>query len=253
MCLGKTHCAIGAVAGAGYAEYAHLPFREGVLLTAFSAGLAVLPDIDHLKATLARSFGFVTYSTAWVVGHVSGGHRNGTHSLLGAGVLTGLALAAVHFPHDVAGRIGLCFLLALTFSALFCATFAGKLAVKELRRLPLVGILPVKQFTEALAIGLAILFAATGWGLGLLGLATIIGCLAHIAADMLTKERCPLLWPFSKTRFGFLPEDLSFTTDHWQEHRLVMPAAGLAFFVLVLNAAFPALCPSAWAHIHHAI
>ncbi len=253
MCMGRTHAAVGGAVGLAYSEHAHLPWKEAAYLTVFTAGLAVLPDIDHLKATMARSFGFVTWLLAWTVGHVSGGHRNGTHSFLGAGVLTALALAAVRFRHDWPARAGLCLLLALTFAAVFCATFAGKLAIKELCRIPGLRCVPVKHVTEATAVGLAVLLAVTGWGLGLFGLATILGCLAHIGTDMITKERCPLLWPFSRIRFGLLPEDLSITTDTWQEHWIVMPLTGAAFAVLCLYGAFPGFCLGLAAHIHHAI
>lgn len=35
-----------------------------------------------------------------------------------------------------------------------------------------------------------------------IGLAVVIGWCSHIAADMLTREGCPLLWPFSRYKFG---------------------------------------------------
>ena len=174
------------------------PAGQLAMLTVFTAGLAVLPDIDHPEATMAHSFGFLTKLFAEAVGRISGGHRWGTHSFLGAGILAGLAVVAVHWRHDVAGRVGLCFLLALTFAAVFVVTMPGRVAVKRFARL--LGFrrhAAVKHVGEAAAIGLAIVAwrSTTGWGLALVGLATILGCGAHIGADMLTKERCPLLLP----------------------------------------------------------
>ena len=128
--MGKTHASVGAAAGAAYGEFAaHLPTGQLAMLTVFTAGLAVLPDIDHPEATMAHSFGFLTKLFAEAVGRISGGHRWGTHSFLGAGILAGLAVVAVHWRHDVAGRVGLCFLLALTFAAVFVVTMPGRVAV----------------------------------------------------------------------------------------------------------------------------
>ena len=240
MCMGPTHAAWGAVAGAAYGESAGLPVKQTALLTVFTAGLAVLPDIDHLKATMARSFGFLTWGFAWLVGKIARGHRMGTHSFLGAAVLTALAMTAVHWRHDIAGRIGLCFLLSLTFAAVFYTAKVKRFGLD-------------RHAADAVAIGLAILLAFTGWGLALVGLATLLGCLVHIAADMLTKERCPLLFPLTRTRFGLLPEDLSFTTDTWPEHRIVAPLAGLALILLAFNAVAPGIELSVWATALHAI
>jgi len=240
VCMGPTHAAWGAVAGAAYGEAAGLPPEHTALLTVFTAGLAVLPDIDHLRATMARSFGFLTWCFAWLVGKIARGHRMGTHSLLGAGILTGLAMAAVHWRNDIAGRIGLCFLLSLTFAAVFYVTKVKRFGLH-------------KHAADAVAIGLAILLAFTGWGLALVGIATLLGCLAHIAADMLTKERCPLLFPLSRIRFGLLPEDLSFTTDTWPEHRIVAPLALATLALLAFNAVAPGAELAAYTNIMHAI
>ena len=38
----------------------------------------MLPDIDHPDGSVACSFGFVTKGFAWLIEHVSGGHRHGT-------------------------------------------------------------------------------------------------------------------------------------------------------------------------------
>ena len=90
MCLGRTHCLSGGVLGAAWAEYvAHLPWQGTLTLAGLTAGAAVLPDLDHGKASLAQSFGFLTKAFAWVVGRISGGHRHGTHCILGVAAFTG--------------------------------------------------------------------------------------------------------------------------------------------------------------------
>jgi membrane-bound metal-dependent hydrolase YbcI (DUF457 family) len=88
--MGKTHALSGAMAfglvAVPAAPLAHLHPRELVLGTVVTAGAAVLPDIDHPGSGVSRTFGPLTRVFARLVGWISGGHRNGTHSLLGAAV-----------------------------------------------------------------------------------------------------------------------------------------------------------------------
>lgn len=220
--MGRTHAAIGAVAGASYGEFAaHLPPERTVLLAAFTAGMAVLPDLDHCKAVMAQSFGFLTYSFAWLVSKVSGGHRHGTHSLAGVAVFTLLAMAAVHWRHDVAGKVGLCVLMSLAFAALLYA-------VKVTR-----------HKADVLAIGGALAVTFTGYGLALVGLATALGCGAHLFADCLTDEGCPLLLPLTGRHFRLWPEPLAFTTDTRPESAVlgasVLALGWLAYHAITLT------------------
>jgi LexA-binding, inner membrane-associated putative hydrolase len=69
-------------------------------------GAAVLPDIDHPDGSVAYSFGFVTEGFAWLIEHVSGGHRHGTHSLAGIAAFTGAAYVAEHYRRTLGGRSG---------------------------------------------------------------------------------------------------------------------------------------------------
>ncbi|HEX4060764.1 MAG TPA: metal-dependent hydrolase, partial [Streptosporangiaceae bacterium] len=92
--LGRDHALSGALAFAGVAPLLHvsgLHLAAGVALT---AGAGVLPDIDEPGSTIARTFGFMTAAFAWIVHKISGGHRKGTHSLLGIALLTAGAWAA---------------------------------------------------------------------------------------------------------------------------------------------------------------
>ncbi|GAB3681918.1 hypothetical protein GCM10027589_51870 [Actinocorallia lasiicapitis] len=54
----------------------------------------MLPDIDHHGSHIARTFGPITRGFGWVVGKVAGGHRNGTHSALGVGLLAAVVFGA---------------------------------------------------------------------------------------------------------------------------------------------------------------
>jgi hypothetical protein len=53
-----------------------------------TVGAGVLPDIDHPDSTIARSFGFLTEASAWLVGPIYSGHRHSTHSPAGIAVFT---------------------------------------------------------------------------------------------------------------------------------------------------------------------
>ena len=195
MCMGHTHALSGLVTGAAAGLYVlHLPPWGTVALAGLTAGAAVLPDIDHPDATLAHCFGFLTTAFAWLVGKIAGGHRWGTHSILGVAVFTGLAWLAVHYRADAGGRIGLCGLLSLiTAGGLYALRIGG-------------------HWADAIAVTAAIAMTITGTGLGLVAIATGLGCATHVFGDGLTDEGVPLAYPLSRRRVKWLPEPLAFTT-----------------------------------------
>jgi membrane-bound metal-dependent hydrolase YbcI (DUF457 family) len=74
--MGRTHALSGLVVGVAAGQFVwHLNPAHLAVAAAVTAGATVLPDIDHPDATCAREFGFVTEAFAWVVEHISGGHR----------------------------------------------------------------------------------------------------------------------------------------------------------------------------------
>jgi membrane-bound metal-dependent hydrolase YbcI (DUF457 family) len=77
----------------------------------------VLPDIDHPDGSVAYSFGYVTKGFAWLIEHVSGGHRHGTHSLAGIAAFTGAAYVADHYRRTLGRKIALGLLLVLVLAA----------------------------------------------------------------------------------------------------------------------------------------
>jgi membrane-bound metal-dependent hydrolase YbcI (DUF457 family) len=112
--MGRTHALSGLVTGVAIGQFGwHLDPAHLAVGAAVTAGAAVLPDIDHPDASCADSFGFVTKGFAWLIGRVSGGHRHGTHSLVGVAAFTGAAWAARHYLYTPAGKIGLGLLLVL--------------------------------------------------------------------------------------------------------------------------------------------
>ncbi|WP_262925695.1 metal-dependent hydrolase [Kocuria atrinae] len=70
-----------------------LPVGDAGVVTGalICAGAALLPDIDHPSGTVARSLPPFSGWLARIVSRLSGGHRRGTHSVIGLLVFTLLA------------------------------------------------------------------------------------------------------------------------------------------------------------------
>jgi membrane-bound metal-dependent hydrolase YbcI (DUF457 family) len=168
-------------------------------------GSALLPDTDHESSTVSRTYGPVTQSFAVVVALVTGGHRHGTHSLAGVGMLAGLAWAGLEWRHTVAGV-----LLAWPM-VLALAGVVRLLKIPgwfdDVAPIPLVG-------------GVVFLTDIPLW---YVPPALALGCLIHIVGDMLTDEGCPLLWPVLSYRFSFH----LMTTDGRGERWILNPACWL--------------------------
>lgn len=234
MCLGRTHALSGAAAGVAAGGWV-LPERPAplALFAATTAGYALVNDIDHCDATIARSMGFLTEAFAHVVRALSGGHRHGTHSLAGVAVFSGAAFAARAFDGTWPGRVVLGLFLAIAFAG-------------ALRALRLGG-----HFADLLAVAGAAAMVWTGYGLGMVAAAAALGTAVHIIGDMLTIEGCPLWWPFTPVHWFLLPPGMRFTTGHAAERWLVAPALLAALGALAAwDAGLASLAMSAY---HHAV
>jgi membrane-bound metal-dependent hydrolase YbcI (DUF457 family) len=88
------------------------------------AGAAVLPDIDHPNSGITMTFGPLTKAFSWIVAKASGGHRNGTHSFLGAAVFNvyAFAAAAIYATDWRLLSVGLGLSLMLAGAGLFCGS-----------------------------------------------------------------------------------------------------------------------------------
>jgi membrane-bound metal-dependent hydrolase YbcI (DUF457 family) len=242
--LGHDHALSGALAFAAVAPMLHVSGTQLAVGTALTAGAGVLPDIDEPGSTIARTFGFLTGAFAWIVHLISGGHRKGTHSLLGIALLTAGAVAAGSWHAGAAATrehptlwwhlVPAGLILALLFSAAFRALNIGG------------------HHGDLFGIALAALVLWRGWDLlevtswqvPALAVCVALGMLAHVAGDMLTHDGCPLLYPLSRYDFGLLPEPVRITTNKLAERWVISPLllAGLAYFVW--RAAGPALTAS---------
>jgi len=223
--MGRTHALSGLVTGVAAGHFwFHLDAAHLAVVAVVTAGAAVLPDIDHPDASVACSFGFVTEGFAWLIEHVSGGHRHGTHSLAGIAAFTGAAYAAEHNRHTLAGKIGLGVLLVLVLaSAVRALQIGGHLG-------------------DLLAIGGTVAMLRSGFGVTAVPWAIAVGTATHLAGDMLTNEGIPIAWPWSRQHWRLLPEPLAFTTGTRPERWFVAPAmaAALCWLVAVIQKVLPA-------------
>ena len=222
--LGHSHALSGAVAGIAAGIVLHLPDPRLAALAGFTAGMALLPDLDKCGSSPARCLGFLSETFAWLIGKLSGGHRHATHSVLGIAAFTGLAWVSCHYRADWQGKAGLALLMTLSVSA-------------ALEALHLVR----GHAADLIGITVGAAEVRFGYGLTLIPLATAIGCSAHVAGDMLTDSGCMLAFPLSRLRFHLLPEPLAFTTGTSPETLLVDPLLTGALLVLggwVIDPAF---------------
>ncbi|UZN03576.1 metal-dependent hydrolase [Cellulomonas sp. S1-8] len=199
------------------------------------AGAALAPDADHHDATIAHSLPPVSEWVCDVVGHLAGGHRNGTHSVLGVAVLVGIAWAAgqVTVATETLGELA----AGAGLLSLLLVAFAARALGLARRRLD----------AWALALGLAgfiTVAAPTEWDW--LPVAVGLGAAVHIAGDMLTDGGVPLLWPWEPrpprwwratpllndlwSRGGNFAVPILGRTGSWRERILVSPLAVYAAY-----------------------
>jgi len=217
--MGTTHAYSGAVTFLAIAPLvgATSQYTPGQVAVGVgvAAGGAMLPDLDQRGATISRSLGPVTNTLAWVVGKVSGGHRNGTHSLLGIAAAVALTSLVCSF-----GGFAEAFTLWLLWGI-------GMRACGV--QVPFSNAATVAVNAVAVAVGVTIVYVV-GVDVGnVLPTAVGLGCAVHIVGDMLTKEGCPLLWPISPRRYSIT----GFRTGGPVEKWLVAPALVVAFVGLL--------------------
>jgi membrane-bound metal-dependent hydrolase YbcI (DUF457 family) len=231
--LGHDHALSGALAFAVVAPLLPVSGTQLAVAAALTAGAGILPDLDEPGSTIARTFGFLTGAFAWVVHQLSGGHRKGTHSLLGGALMTLLALRAGSWQLSAAATaqhpevwwrlVPAGLILALLFSAGFRALYIGG-HHGDVFGIAVAALVIWKRWD---------LVEVTSWHVPVLAVCVALGMLAHLAGDMLTHDGCPLLYPVSRYEFGLLPEPIRITTNKLAERWVISPLLliGLAYFV----------------------
>ena len=227
--MGKGHAWTGVLAAVGTAQYIHADIPTLVLLCTTFPGAALLPDIDHAKATVSNTFGPFTRVFSLVLGH-----RRETHSVPGI-VSIGLVIGAcaelqkpVYGPMFMyTSRAVLAVVLVLLWASVI-RLFKIRGWFDDLAPVPVA--VGVTFFQEQLmSIGLA------PFPFKILAPVVIGGMLVHVLGDLLTKQGCPLLWPFSDTRTAVGLFKAGGWFERWIMVPVIMGAIGWQTWVWIMG------------------
>lgn len=271
--MGPGHAVSGAAVGLYAATLARdlglLDIGPAATLTgaALCAGAALLPDLDHPNATVAKAFGPASVTLARGVHGISsavywntktlvdeerdGGHRGLTHTAVFAAGLGGAVAALAHLV-PLAVPVLLFVLLTLALRGLIPSLHKkmGRPGDHRRRFRHLPHGLRVHWRTTKGTVGIWLLSAALTWLLtdavpasdtgAWLGAMVALGCLTHCAGDAVTEMGCPVLWPMriGGQRWHLIgpPKALRFRAGGTVERWLVMPVLVLAAVTLTVLA-----------------
>lgn len=183
--MGRTHALSGTLVFGGVTLAHSFPVPELVAGLVITTAAALLPDIDHHKSTITKTYGPITKIVHWLVGAVFGPHRHGTHSIFFVCLVLFGSQLAIEFRDHIASKISLVILLSIVTGGLI-RLFKIKGWLDDL--------LPIPIF-----VGL-IFF--TDLDLSIVPPALALGTAAHIIGDCMTDRGCPLLWPVSRKKWG---------------------------------------------------
>lgn len=190
--MGGHHAASGAaawvaVASTGPYTLGWYPLdATGILIGGMTtAGTALVCDWDHRSSTIAHSLPPLSNAIAVGIENVSGGHRQGTHSILGGAGFVLLAAMAAQFQLETPWGL-------LSVGAGLLCMFMINLAAKALNVFPKSGWISNWFFALVMA-GLVTWFAPHQWTW--LPVSMLVGVVVHIVGDLMTTGGVPLLWP----------------------------------------------------------
>lgn len=146
-----------------------------VVTTLACAGAGMLPDIDHHNGTIAHSIPPISGWVARIVGLLSGGHRKGTHSILGIVAFWAIAYFSIQLTYQ-----------GIPWASLVLAGFSGGLALRVLGA--------PGGWIGAVALGYAAYITGS---LDLLPWAISVGATVHVVGDALTTRGVLPLYPIT--------------------------------------------------------
>lgn len=184
--MGRTHFVSGIVAFEATAASMHYTPTQAAIGAVVVSSAALLPDIDHQHATISRTYGPITVGVSRAIAGLAGGHRRGTHSIFGIGLLGLITQACVMYRHQMLAMAVLCGILIVTLAA-------------GVRLLKIPGWIDDLAPIPVVITGVCF----TNVDLTAVPIALVVGCLAHVAGDCLTNSGCPILWPLSDERLKF--------------------------------------------------
>lgn len=182
--------------GLGLLEISPWSVASGAIVT---AGAALLPDADHHNATIAHSLPPISEKLCRALSLMFGGHRKGTHSLVGVAFFTAVAFAASFLSEILAAGLRTAGLERaagvvepLQIGPAIIATLLVTFAAKALH------ILPDSARRMAWGIGLGagafVLFAGADNNVWF-PISVALGSAVHILGDQLTNDGVNWLWP----------------------------------------------------------
>lgn len=272
--MGPGHACSGAAVGLYAATLARdlglLDIGPAATMTgaALCAGAALLPDLDHPNATVAKAFGPASVALARVTNETSsavywltktdvdedrdGGHRGLTHTGAFAVVLGGLvAVLADLLPQAVPVLLFILLTLALRGLIPNLHKKLGRPAYVRRRRWPRLplwfkvwwrkvkGMIAIWGIAAMLTWLLADAVPVSDVG-AWLGAMVALGCLTHCAGDAITEMGCPILWPIpiARQRWFLLgpPKIMRFHAGGTVERWLIMPVLVLVTAALTVLA-----------------
>lgn len=225
--MGAGHSATGLLAGAALLPVAPIlptPTAQASWVVV-CGGMAMLNDADHHSSTISRMWGWPSRAAAAGIGKVFGGHRNGTHSLLGVAVF----VLAAWIADAWLGQWGRMFWIALAIGlALNAITPILPNRFRIPQGVPIVGGQTLYPENMILAANVVISWAGAWWMANntppavsaWLPWAVAVGMLTHMVGDWFTKGGVPWLWPLRWRSAAGL-----WTTGSWFEKAIVTPAA----------------------------
>ncbi len=249
--MGGHHAASGAaawvaIASTGPYTLGWYPLdATGILIGGMAtAGTALVCDWDHRHSTVANSLPPLSNVIAVGIENASGGHRQGTHSVLGAAFFVLLATLAGQIQLQTDWGL-------LSVGAGLLCMFMINIAAKALKLFPKAGFISNWLFALAMA-GLVTWFAPDQWTW--LPVSMLTGVVVHIVGDMITTGGVPLLWPIVIKPPKFLRK-LPVLNDVWKANgAFSIPLLGRAgskreWLVLIPVSAYAmvGMCVAAWA------
>lgn len=246
MATGPTHAMSGlaawaaVTAAAGAHTIGQLTPKTWVVGATLATGAALLPDIDHPKSTVARTFGGMSRGVSAALSGFSGflyrltrtqhdsdrsgTHRGFTHTIVFA-ILAGLITTAI-----VQSSNG-------TALGVLMFVFAG-LTVRGLMN----NWSPQSDALLIAAVSLTLTIVCWAWSgnqphdAAAFGVAVMIGCIAHFIGDAITEQGCPMLWPIplgSRTWYPVAPpKALRMKTGGKVELAIIGPGLTIAATIL---------------------
>lgn len=226
--MGSTHALTGIAPGLFLStQWGGLTTPQRVAAFVITFASTMLPDLDKCNTRISNAWGPFSNAIARVVHNAAGGHREGTHSIFGVALLGFVMWVSLNAFQVAATPVSKALMATPVILAVSMAITALGPCL-DLRG-------PVYDLGPVVLMGL--LLAVFPEVLSVVPVAVMTGCATHIAGDCLTKQGCPLLWPFSPKRLRLSGMKTNGRFEMW----VVRPVAVVG---LVIEAGWLVLSPA---------